>query len=181
MRYLVISISLLLLSFNLTLKDKSLKDIVSERKINGKDLVIYIEKAKRKLHVKYKTEILISYPCVLGFEPNGDKMQQGDGKTPEGKFGIRSMYPHKSWSYFIWIDYPNAESWKRFKKRKADGTIAKDAKIGGEVGIHGVPTGSDDLISSKEDWTLGCISLKTSDITDLYQSISKETTIEIVK
>jgi murein L,D-transpeptidase YafK len=160
---------------------KSLKTIVSERKISGDDLKVFIEKGKRTLSVFYKEEKLISYPCVLGFSSTGDKMKEGDGKTPEGKFGIRSMYKHKSWSYFIWIDYPNEDSWKRFNTRKKSGEIDSKATIGGEIGIHGVPSGNDDLIKNVSDWTLGCVSLTTNDITDLYQSISLKTKIEIVK
>lgn len=160
---------------------KTLLEQVTERKFPKKDLKIYIQKAKRTLSVQYKTETLISYPCVLGFAPEGDKMKEGDGKTPEGNFGIKSMYPHKSWSFFIWFDYPNAESQKRFKARKASGEISKNSRIGGDVGIHGVPTGYDSAIDDKNDWTLGCISLKTAHITDLYNSISTETKIEIVK
>lgn len=164
-----------------SLDSKSLQDLVKEKKLTGKDLKIIIRKKARVLEVHHGSEKLISYPCVLGGNPEGDKMQQGDSKTPEGTFGIRSMYAHKSWSYFIWIDYPNATSWERFNKRKKDGTISKSAKIGGEIGIHGVPEGMDDLIDNKQDWTLGCISLKTADITDLYLSISKATMIEILK
>jgi murein L,D-transpeptidase YafK len=162
-------------------ENKSLVEQVKARKIPKKDLLIYIEKSKKMFSVFYKEELLITYPCVLGFEPKGDKMQEGDGKTPEGKFGIRAMYPHKSWSFFIWIDYPTEDSWRRFNKRKANEEIGKAAKIGGEIGIHGVPSGSDELIDLKSNWTLGCISLKTKDITDLYNSISKETKIIIVK
>lgn len=158
----------------------SLREIVKEKKISGKNLKIYVQKKKRTLSVFHKDSCLITYPCVLGFAPEGDKMQEGDGKTPEGKFGIKSMYPHKSWSYFIWFDYPNATSRERFEKRKKDGTIPKSARIGGEVGIHGLPEGYDYAIDTKEDWTLGCISLKNADITDLYKSISTETKIEIV-
>lgn len=160
---------------------KSLKEIVTERKIPASELKIFIEKAARKFSVYYKNECLISYPCVLGFAPEGDKMQEGDGKTPEGIFGIKSMYKHKSWSYFIWIDYPNETSWKRFNERKKNGLIEKSASIGGEIGIHGVPEGSDDLIENVSDWTLGCISLSTKNITDVYQSINTKTKIEIVK
>lgn len=160
---------------------KTLLQLVEERKIPKSKLRILIYKAQRKMEVYYLQEKLITYPCVLGFAPEGDKMHEGDGKTPEGKFGIRSMYAHKSWTYFIWIDYPNGTSWARFKERKKNGTIAKSARIGGEIGIHGVPDGSDDLIDTKTDWTLGCISLKTSHIKDLYLSISKESKIEIYK
>ena len=48
---------------------KTLLEQVTERKIPKKDLKIYIQKAKRTLSVQYKTETLISYPCVLGFAP----------------------------------------------------------------------------------------------------------------
>jgi len=146
----------------------------------AKDLKIFIDKSAYTLQVFHKDSLLITYPCVFGFEAVEDKMKEGDGATPEGEFGIRSMYPHKNWSYFIWIDYPNEESWKRFRKRKSDGTIESNATVGGEVGIHGVPGDRDDLISSKTNWTLGCISLTTADITDLYKSISSATKIEIV-
>jgi murein L,D-transpeptidase YafK len=160
---------------------KTLKKIVTERKIPASELKIIIEKEARTFSVYYKSECLITYPCVLGFAPEGDKMQEGDGKTPEGTFGIKSMYKHKSWSYFIWIDYPNETSWKRFNERKKNGLLDKNATIGGEIGIHGVPQGSDDLIENVSDWTLGCISLSTKNITDVYQSINTKTKIEIVK
>ena len=157
-----------------------LLDQVKANNYSPKNLKILIDKSAYTLQVYHKDSLLITYPCVFGFDPVSDKMQEGDGATPEGKFGIRSMYPHKSWSYFIWIDYPNEESWNRFRKRKADGTIEPSATIGGEVGIHGVPGNADDLIANKTNWTLGCISLTSSHITDLYKSISSSTKIEIV-
>lgn len=157
-----------------------LQEQIRLNNFSSKNLKILIDKSDYTLSVLHKDSLLIVYPCVFGFDPVSDKMQEGDGATPEGEFGIRSMYPHKSWSYFIWIDYPNEESWRRFRKRKADETIEPTATIGGEVGIHGVPNGADDLISSKRNWTLGCISLSTNDITDLYKSIGSGTKIEIV-
>ncbi len=163
------------------IEKKTLLEQVTSRKIPKKDLLIHIDKSAYELKVKYNDETLITYPCVFGFNPTDDKKQEGDGCTPEGNFGIISMYPHKSWSYFIWIDYPNPESRKKFEANKKNKTIPQNAKIGGEVGIHGVPIGSDDAIKNKNNWTLGCISLKTADITDLYKSIGKETKILIVK
>ncbi|GAB5425778.1 MAG: hypothetical protein Crog4KO_29250 [Crocinitomicaceae bacterium] len=157
-----------------------LVDIIAENSIRKRDLTIYIDKSEYSLSVKHADSTLIAYPCVFGFNAVDDKAMEGDGCTPEGTFGIRSMYAHKSWKYFIWIDYPNAESWNRFKRRKADGEIPSDATIGGEVGIHGVPDGTDSMIENQTNWTLGCISLKNAHITDLYKSISSEVKIEIV-
>lgn len=168
----------LLLSFS-SCGQKSLQEIVKESRIPKSELLILIDKSDYTLSVLHKEKKLITYPCVFGFDPVNDKSREGDGCTPEGKFKIRSMYAHKSWSYFIWIDYPNASSWEKFKRRKAEGKIPKDATIGGEVGIHGVPDGMDELIDQKSNWTLGCISLKEKDITDLYKSIGSSTMIKI--
>ncbi len=157
----------------------SLQEIVAAQKIPKNELSILVDKSDYTLAVYHDSKKLIEYPCVLGFNPVDDKSREGDGCTPEGTFKIRSKYAHKSWSYFIWIDYPNASSWEKFKRRKAEGKIPSDATIGGEVGIHGVPTGMNDLIDNKSNWTLGCISLKTEHITDLYKSIGSATTITI--
>lgn len=160
--------------------DSSLVEIVGARKIPKNDVRIVISKSKYTLHVEYKNEVLITYPCVFGFNPIDDKHEEGDGCTPEGEFKIRSKYAHKSWKYFIWIDYPNRESWRRFNERKENGEISENGTIGGEIGIHGVPEDSDDLISSQTNWTLGCISLTRASITDLYKSIGDHTKITIL-
>lgn len=81
----------------------------------------------------------------------------------------------------MWIDYPNADSWKKHNAAKQQGKIPKDAKIGGEVGIHGVPDGYDFAIDVKQNWTLGCISLKNKDVIELYEFIFDSTIIEIRK
>lgn len=124
-----------------------------------------IDKSAYKVYIYHNEEKLITYPRVFGFNAEDDKMQEGDGCTPEGNFGVRSMYAHSSWKYFIWIDYPNEESWSRFKQRKTDRILSNEATVGGEIGIHGM----DDMIENKTNWTLGCISLTNADIEDLYK------------
>lgn len=163
-----------------TLPQKTLRQIMTENNISKSAVSIRIDKSAYTLSVLHKDTVLITYPCVFGFNAVDDKAREGDGATPEGHFGVRSMYPHKSWKYFIWIDYPNAESWARFKRRKANGELDQSATIGGEVGIHGVPEGADGMIDNRTNWTLGCISLKNAHIEDLYKSITQSVKIEIV-
>ncbi|MDY6782189.1 MAG: L,D-transpeptidase [Cyanobacteriota bacterium] len=43
-----------------------------------------------------------------------------------------------------------------------------NARVGSEIGIHGIPNGSGDLIETRRNWTLGCISLKNEDVDELY-------------
>ena len=174
-----ITIAFILMMFT-SMGQKNLQTIVRESNIPKAELKVKIDKSDYTMEVYHKSKKLITYPCVFGFNPVDDKHQEGDGCTPEGTFKIRSMYAHRSWKYFIWIDYPNKESWRRFNKRKADGTIDKAGTIGGEIGIHGVPEGADDMIAEKYNWTLGCISLTNKDITDLYKSIGSNTILEIV-
>ena len=159
---------------------QSLQSIVQDRNIPKNELKLLIDKSDYTLTVLHKEEVLKKYPCVFGFNAIDDKHQEGDGCTPEGTFEIRSKYAHRSWKYFIWIDYPNKESWRRFNERKNNGEIENDATIGGEIGIHGVPEGADDMIESRTNWTLGCISLTNNDITEIYKSIGDQSVVEIV-
>lgn len=160
---------------------KPLSRIIDEKGLNKNEIRIEISKSEYTLYVKHNQEILKSYPVVLGPDPVNDKRMEGDGCTPEGIFGIRDKYPHRKWTRFIWLDYPNEDSWKKFKKAKADGKIPQDATIGGEVGIHGVPPGKDYWIDKGENWTLGCISLKNADIIELYDFVTSDMEICIHK
>lgn len=155
------------------------KKVIDSLKLDKRKIYIQIDKSKYTLTLKVSETAIKSYPVVLGFNPVDDKMKEGDGCTPEGTFKIRSQYPHKSWNKFIWIDYPTTESWKKFKQRKKDGVIPKNAKIGGEIGIHGVPKGADMAIDLGRNWTLGCISLKNKDVDEVYSLVKAGTKIVI--
>lgn len=161
------------------ISSSSLKKIVDSLNIDKNKLIIKIYKSKYKMELIYDTTVLKTFPVVFGENPVDDKLKQGDRCTPEGEFGIRSKYPHKSWSKFIWIDYPNKDSWKKYNKAIADGKIKPRTDIGGEVGIHGVPDGYDYIIDERQNWTWGCISLKNKDVDDLYESIGSKTKIRI--
>ncbi len=147
----------------------------------GTEINILIDKSDYRLYVYVADTVIKSYPIVLGGNPIDDKLQQGDQCTPEGSFNMRGKYPHKSWSKFIWINYPTTDSWKKHNKAKADGILPQNAKIGGEIGIHGVPKGTDYMIKKGVNWTLGCISLTNDDIDELYPFISDKATIKIQK
>ena len=120
-----------------------------------------------------------SHKVWVPFSPYYKRVTQLDRCTPEGKFGIRDLYPHKSWNYFIWIDYPTEDSWKKHREAKAAGLIPQDATIGGEIGIHGVPEGYDYAIDHKMNWTWGCISMKNADVAELYEWARKGMSVVI--
>ena len=158
-----------------------LSEIIESHKSDKSKISISIDKSDHKLCIKLDTFILKEYPVVFGKNPVDDKLRQGDNCTPEGSFRMRSKYPHRKWSKFIWISYPNEESWKKHNSAKKEGKIPKDSRIGGEIGIHGVPKGMDYLIELRLNWTLGCISMKNKDVDEIYPYISKSTLIFIKK
>ncbi|HOP05252.1 MAG TPA: L,D-transpeptidase [Tenuifilaceae bacterium] len=160
---------------------KPLKEILDSLNVNDTTLSVLVDKSEYKLSILSGTQIIKEYPVVFGGNPKDDKLMQGDECTPEGTFYIVSKYPHRTWSKFIWINYPTADSWKKHNQAKREGAIPQNAKIGGEIGIHGVPTGLNYLIDVKYNWTLGCISLKNSDVNEIYPYITGTTKIVIQK
>jgi len=146
---------------------------------NDNQISIKVYKKDRKLYLLKGSKNIAVYDIVLGFNPEGDKMQEGDGKTPEGTFKIRAKYPHKSWNKFIWFDYPNKESIRKFNERTKNKELDAKATIGGDVGIHGVPKGMDHAIDNKNDWTFGCISLRNKDVDTVYKYVKIGTLLYI--
>ncbi|MBK9275975.1 MAG: L,D-transpeptidase family protein [Flavobacteriales bacterium] len=158
-------------------EDVPLNALLDSLGIDADEVAIHVDKSERRLCLKHADATVRCYDVVLGGSPEGDKRMQGDQRTPEGSFTFRDKYPHREWHRFAWIDYPNAESVRRFKARRAAGEIPADARIGGEVGIHGVPAGMDLLISTGVDWTLGCIAMRNDDLDEVYDIIRPGRTI----
>jgi murein L,D-transpeptidase YafK len=144
------------------------------------DFTIVIIKHLRTLKVyDADNNLLISYPVVFGNNDLGDKMMQGDRKTPEGIFHIVSKRVHEKWRKFMMLDYPNTDSYKKFSERKAEGLIPKNAGIGGSIGIHGTWPHEEFAIDENQNWTEGCISTKNVYIDKIYQYIPVGTQVTI--
>jgi murein L,D-transpeptidase YafK len=149
----------------------SLVRLLDSLSIPASSVHFKVDKSERRFDVLAGDSVLCTYPCVLGERPEGDKEYQGDRRTPEGVFTFRSKRVHPQWHKFIWVDYPNAESWRRYRQRKAEGRIPAGKDIGGEIGIHGVPEGMDHWITEGQDWTWGCIALRNADVDEIYSVI----------
>ncbi len=159
--------------------DIPLKRLFDSLGISPSNAHILIDKSDYLLTVKTNDQIIKQYRVVLGKNPVDDKRMEGDRCTPEGTFHMISKYPHAKWNKFIWFDYPNEDSRRKFKKSKENGEIPADATIGGEVGIHGTPVDCDYLIEDGINWTWGCVSLTRSDVDEIYDFITTKTDIVI--
>lgn len=141
---------------------------------------VLIIKSKYELHIYDSSgEWIIGYPVVFGNKDMGDKMMEGDRKTPEGIFHIAAKRRHEKWNSFLSIDYPTAESYQRFNARKAKGLIPAGARIGGSIGIHGTWPNEDFAIDQYQNWTEGCISTKNNFIREIFSMLPVGTTVEI--
>ncbi|GAC1441039.1 MAG: L,D-transpeptidase family protein [Sediminibacterium sp.] len=153
---------------------------INKRYANRNTYSVLIVKNRYELQVFDSTgEWLVTYPVVFGNRDLADKLMEGDRRTPEGTFHIASKRVHEKWNRFMMIDYPTAESYARFNRRKANGLIPANAQIGGGIGIHGTWPHEDYAIDRYQNWTEGCISTKNNYIEELFQLLPVGTTVVI--
>jgi len=149
--------------------------------MNKDSVLVIVNKSHYILEVYYRRRIIRSYKAVFGPKPLENKMMAGDRCTPEGWFRILNKNPNSKYDKFMLLDYPNDSSVRRFNLLRAQGAVPQSAKIGGDIGIHGIWHGGDDLIEKSVCWTDGCIALKNKDIEDLYTLVTMGTKVYIKK
>jgi len=149
--------------------------------LNKDSVLVVVEKSKFAVDVFYHKRKIRSYKAVFGPKPKEDKCMSGDRCTPEGWFKIVLKNPNSKYDKFLLLDYPNDSSYAHFNKLKAMGALPANARIGSDVGIHGVWKGGDDMIEMGVCWTDGCVALKNKDIEELYTFVGVGTRVFIRK
>lgn len=149
---------------------------------------IKVYKGERKLEFWQNDAIKKTFKISLGFSPNGNKLQDGDGRTPEGNYFICTKNPQSKFTLFLGISYPNIEDAQRgltkalisreeFEQIKSAIENGKrpswETPLGGKIGIHGM--------GASRDWTAGCIAMEDDDIKWLWDRTAIGDTIEIYK
>ena len=142
---------------------------------------IVVDKSDYELYVYDAQGWYATYPVVFGNKSLADKKMEGDRNTPEGTYRIVAKRVHNKWSRFLSLDYPNQQDLAKFQERKRRGEVPANASPGGGIGIHGVWPHEDFVIDRYKNWTNGCISLKNSDVQELYNYIAVGTPITIRK
>jgi lipoprotein-anchoring transpeptidase ErfK/SrfK len=152
---------------------------ISADTLNKDSIVVVVDKSHYCLQVYYKKRMVRSYKAVFGPKPLENKIMEGDRCTPEGWFKIVSKNPASRYDKFMLLDYPNEAATQRFNELKQKKRIPDNARMGGDVGIHGIWKGGDDMIEMGVGWTDGCVALKNKDIDELYTFVNVGTRVYI--
>jgi murein L,D-transpeptidase YafK len=136
------------------------------------DFVLVVKSASR-LYLIREGETFASFRVSFGTNPKGHKQQQGDGRTPEGRYVLDYKNPGSRYHRSIHISYPNAKDRQSARKRGVD--------PGGDIMIHGQRNGWEWLspIAQLFDWTNGCIALSNRDMDYVWEAVEAGTPIEI--
>jgi murein L,D-transpeptidase YafK len=141
---------------------KSLKAFSLLCKKNFADTII-VYKTQRKMQLYQGLKLIKEYKVSLGFDPQGHKLEEGDGKTPEGSYKIVGKNPQSKFHRSLQISYPNQQ----------DIAAAKEHLVspGGAIMIHGVKKEYIKLgkLHSLKDWTHGCIAVTNTEIEEVWE------------
>jgi len=135
------------------------------------DLVV-VSKKKREMLLLRGESVLRTYRIALGREPVGAKRQEGDGRTPEGRYTIDWRNARSKYHLSLHISYPDA----------ADGARAREAGVdpGGDIMIHGLMIhGLRDGVRMEGDWTQGCIAVTDAEMDEIWGLVGEGTAIWI--
>lgn len=147
---------------------------------------ILVKKADRRLYLYDGRKLVRTYRVGLGLSPVGDKIRQGDRRTPEGEFYLFTKNDKSAFYLSLGISYPNAPHADRGLR---DGLITKSqhdailralrlkktplqqTALGGDIYIHGRGASS--------DWTWGCVALEDGDMRELFNAVTVGTPVTI--
>lgn len=150
------------------------------------DPSVLIRKGERKLYLYASDTLYRTYRIALGNTPVGQKVKQGDMKTPEGRYYICRKNPKSSFYLSLGLSYPNEQDAERgvqaglITRRQKDKIVRAidrgecppwDTALGGEIFIHGM--------GSASDWTWGCVALDNPDMKYLFDTLPIGTVVVI--
>ena len=134
---------------------------------------IVVEKHTRRMTVFREQTPIKTYTVSLGRDPIGPKRQEGDGRTPEGRYKIDFKNQRSRFHLSLRISYPEA----------ADRAQARQHGVspGSDIMIHGLPNGIGWLQAwhLRQDWTDGCIAVTNKEIEEIWAMVDVGTVVEI--
>jgi len=129
---------------------------------------VVVNKARREMLLLSGDSVVRSYRVALGRDPVGHKVQEGDGRTPEGHYTIDRRNPRSRYHLSLHISYPNAVDCEHARALGVD--------PGGDIMIHGLKSGA---AHPESDWTQGCIAVTDAEMDEIWDLVQDGTAVEI--
>jgi murein L,D-transpeptidase YafK len=151
------------------------------------DARLVVKKSERKLELFDGEKLVKTYKMVLGFAPEGDKEQEGDGKTPLGEFYVFTKNDQSKFYLSLGLSYPSIDDAERGLRENLISLAEYDAiveavrekkmppqntNLGGEIYIHGGGT--------ENDWTWGCMALEDAEMKEIFDTIPVGAPVKII-
>ncbi|MBM95870.1 MAG: hypothetical protein CMI09_08490 [Oceanospirillaceae bacterium] len=140
---------------------------------NANATLVKVDKSERRLYLMHNDQVLHEFHIALGGNPRGHKQQEGDHRTPEGRYILDYKKEDSSFYRAIHISYPNAQD--------TEAARAAGVSPGGLIMIHGQPNRFGFLAPILQwfDWTEGCIALTNREMDIVMDVVQVGTPIEI--
>lgn len=135
--------------------------------------LVKIKKSKNKMFLLENGNIVKEYHVAFGANPKGHKQQEGDERTPEGRYKLDYKKENSSFYRAMHINYPNLQDKENAKKL--------GVSPGGFIMVHGQRNwfGWLALITQRFNWTNGCIALTNSEMDEFMELVKVGTEIQI--
>jgi murein L,D-transpeptidase YafK len=167
----LLALLLLLLLITAAIWLRPAPQTVVQPPLNGMVDRIVVEKAARRMILLRDGQVLREYRIALGFSPEGDKLRQGDGRTPEGTFRIDRRNDQSRYHLSLGLDYPQPAD----RARAAEGGYDP----GGDIMIHGQPNALPEDAMVRGDWTAGCIAVTNAEMREIWAVTEVGTVVEV--
>lgn len=134
---------------------------------------VLVIKHERKLYLLRRGKTLKGFPIALGWRPVGQKIELGDGRTPEGLYWIVGREARSDFYRALRLSYPNSADRERARRIGVN--------PGGGIMIHAVPHGYEPTGPGVPmiDWTDGCIAVTNADMDEIWARVADGTPVEI--
>lgn len=140
--------------------------------IEKADMVLVV-KSESMLYLIKNEDVMKAYHVAFGATPKGHKQQEGDERTPEGKYMLDFKKADSAFYKAIHISYPNEDDKKRAK--------LAGVNPGGSIMIHGQKNGLGWIgwLTQRFNWTNGCIAVSNHAMDEIWNAVDVGTPIEI--
>lgn len=134
---------------------------------------IRVDKSQRRLELLRGGAVIRSYRVSFGANPRGHKQQEGDERTPEGRYLIDARNARSRFHKSLHISYPGAQDRAAARRR--------GVPPGGDIMIHGMPNGWGWawLFLKPFNWTDGCIAVNDREMEEIWRAVPVGTPIAI--